>query len=105
MIAAANASRDAQINGSNNMLLATQTQAAVMELGIMEGSQNAHFQTLAWLTNALDTNDMKREITRADIDTRIQEEQDKHQENMKGLDIREKELNQPQPVDTSNFTA
>ena len=39
MIAVANASRDAMITQSNNNLLATQTEAAVME---------AQFQTLAW---------------------------------------------------------
>ncbi len=106
MIAAANASRDAQINGSNNMLLATQTQAAVMQLGILENSKNAQFQTLAWLTERLDGNDTKLEIARENARLHMDEEGNRHVEAMKGLelDAREMEMNQTDGgVGTSGF--
>ena len=110
MIAMANASKDAAIAQSNNMLLATQTQAAVMELGILENSKNAQFQTLAWLTERLDANDTKLQIAVENAKLSFQEESNRHIENMESLkldarelEIRAAEAGRPEMFDTSSL--
>jgi hypothetical protein len=110
LIASANASKDAAIAQSNNMVSISQTQAATMQLGILENSKNAQFQTLAWMTDRLDSNDTKVEIARENANLQSQALTDKHDENMKALkndarelDIREIEAHKPQTTDTTNF--
>ena len=92
MIAMANASRDAQIAQSYNNLLATQTQAAVMELGILENSKNAQFQTLAWLTERLDANDTKLQIAVENAKLHFHDESNRHVEALESLKLDAREL-------------
>lgn len=110
MIAAANASKDAQIAQSNNNLMGMQTMAAVQQLGILENSKNAQFQTLAWLTERLDGHDVKLEIAKENAHLMGQEATYQHKENMEGLknearelDIRAAEANKPQSAETTDF--
>ena len=112
MIAMAEASRDAAIVQSNNQLLATQTQAAVMQLGILENSKNAQFQTLAWLTERLDANDTKLQIAVENARLYSREESNRHVEAMEGLELDARELEiraaeseKENMFDTSAFTA
>jgi len=92
LIAMANASKDAAIAQSNNQLLATQTQAAVMQLGILENSKNAQFQTLAWLTERLDAHDAKLQIAVENAKLHAQEESNRHVEAMRQLELDAREL-------------
>lgn len=110
LIASANASKDAAIGQSNNMVQIAQTQAAVMQLGILENSKNAQFQTLAWMTDRLDSNDTKLEIARENAYLQRQAQSDMHDENMKALkndarelDIRAMEANRPASAETTDF--
>jgi hypothetical protein len=112
MAAMAAASADAAKTQSNNNLLAMQTQAMVMELGILENSKNAHFQTLAWLTERLDANDTKLQIAVENARLRTHEESNRHVEAMEGLEldareieIRAAEAEKENMFDTSAFTA
>ena len=92
LIASANASKDAAVAQSNNMVSISQTQAATMQLGILENSKNAQFQTLAWMTDRLNSNDTKIEIAREHANLQAQAQDDKHDENMKGLKNDAREL-------------
>lgn len=113
MIAMANASKDAAIAQSNNMVQIAQTNAATMQLGILQNSQNAQFQTLAWLTERLDANDTKLQIAVENAKLQFQEQSDRHIERMEGLklDARELDIRQAElaaakgggTTDTSSF--
>lgn len=92
MIAMADASRDAAIAQSNNQVQMAQTQAAVMQLGILENSKNAQFQTLAWLTDRLDASDTKLQIAEENAKLHMQQQSDRHEEAMKGLSLDAREL-------------
>lgn len=94
LIAQANASRDAAIAQSNNMVSIAQTQAATMQLGILQSSQDAQFQTLAWLTDRLDASDTKLQIAVENAKLKMAEQSDHHVEAMEGLknDARELEI-------------
>jgi hypothetical protein len=109
MIAMANASRDAAIAQSNAQVQIAQAQAATMQLGILKSSQAAQFQTLAWLTDRLDTNDTKLQIAVENAKLQMQAQSDHHVEAMEGLknDVRELEIREYErvrsggvPVDT-----
>jgi hypothetical protein len=112
----ANASRDAAIAQSNAQLSIAQTNAATMQLGILKSSQDAQFQTLAWLTDRLDSNDTKLQIAVENAKLQQQEQSDRHIERMEGLklDARELEIRQAEmeaakkdssSVETSSFMA
>lgn len=112
MIAMANASKEMGIVQSNNQVLMAQTQAATMQLGILQNSQQAQFQTLAWLTERLDANDTKLQIAVENAKLQFAEQSDRHIEAMEGLkndarelDIRAAEMNRGEEVVTSNFAA
>lgn len=94
LIAQANASRDAAIAQSNAQVQIAQTQAATMQLGILKSSQDAQFQTLAWLTDRLDSNDTKLQIATENAKLHMAEQSDHHMEAMAGLknDARELEI-------------
>lgn len=112
--AMANASRDAAIAQSNAQVSIAQTNAATMQLGILKSSQDAQFQTLAWLTDRLDSNDTKLQIAVENAKLQQQEQSDRHVERMEGLkldarelDIRQAELDKAKKdagsVETSSF--
>lgn len=90
--AMAAASRDSMITQSNNQVLMAQTNAATMQLGIMQSSQNAQFQTLAWLTDRLDSNDTKLQIATENAKLQFQEQSDRHVEHMQQLKLDAREL-------------
>jgi hypothetical protein len=94
--AMANASRDAAIAQSNAQVSIAQTNAATMQLGILKSSQDAQFQTLAWLTDRLDANDTKLQIAVENAKLQFQQESDRHVERMEGLknDARELDIHQ-----------
>ena len=91
---ASEASRDASIAQSGAQLQIAQTQAATMQLGILKSSQDAQFQTLAWLTDRLDANDTKMQIAVENAKIAFQQESDRHVERMEGLknDARQLEI-------------
>lgn len=112
LVASANASRDAQIAQSNNNLLAAQTQAAVMQLGIEQNSINAQFQTMAWLTERLDAHETSLQIAVENARLHMTEASNDHVEAMRGLanDARELEIRAYEQVraggvETSDFLA
>jgi phage tail tape-measure protein len=94
LVAMATASRDAAIAQSNAQVTIAQTQAATQQLGILKHSQDAQFQTLAWLTTQLDSHDAKLQIAVENARISSQHESDHHVEAMKGLgnDARELEI-------------
>jgi hypothetical protein len=92
LIATANASRDVQVTQSNNNLLAMQTQAAVMTLGILENARNARFQTMAWLTERLDASDIKLQIATENARLHMKEEGNRHVEAMEEIELDAREL-------------
>lgn len=96
LIASASASRDTAIAQSNNQVTVSQTQAATMQLGILKSSQDAQFQTLAWLTDRLDSNDAKLQIAVENAKLSMTRESDRHAEAEGGikLDGREMEIRQ-----------
>jgi hypothetical protein len=100
--AAANASRDAQIAESKNNLLAMQAQAAVMELGILENSKNAQFQTLAWLTERMDAHDTKLEVAEMNAGVEIKEESNRHVEAMRAIELEAWALVEPTQIEAEN---
>jgi hypothetical protein len=93
-IAMANASLEIAKVQSNAQVQIAQTQAATMQLGILKSSQDAQFQTLAWLTDRLDANDTKMQIAVENAKLAFQQESDRHVEHMEGLknDARELEI-------------
>lgn len=94
LIAMANASRDVAIAQSNAQVQMAQTQAATMQLGILQHSQDAQFQTLAWLTERLDANDTKLQIAVENAKLQMAAESNRHLEAMQGLrnDARELDI-------------
>jgi hypothetical protein len=80
LIATASASRDAAIAQSNNQVTISQTQAATLQLGILKNSQDAQFQTLAWLTERLDATDAKVQIAVENAKISMVRESDRHAE-------------------------
>jgi hypothetical protein len=90
----ANASRDAAIAQSNAQVQMASLQAATMQLGILKSSQDAQFQTLAWLTERLDHTDATLQIAVENAKIAFQQESDHHMEAMKGLenDARQQEI-------------
>jgi hypothetical protein len=94
MIAMANASTEAAKAQSNAQVQIAQTQAVTERMGILQSSQQAQFQTLAWLTDRLDANDTKMQIAVENAKIAFQQESDRHVEHMEGLknDARELEI-------------
>jgi hypothetical protein len=89
--AQAEASRDIAIAQSNAQVTIAQTQAATMQLGILKSSQDAQFQTLAWLTERLDANDTKMQIAVENAKIAFQQESDRHVERMQQLKLDERQ--------------
>ena len=115
LTAMADASLEASKAQSAAQVSIAQTNAATMQMGIMQSSQNAQFQTLAWLTDRLDSNDTKLQIAVENAKLQFQQESDKHLERMEGLkldarelDIRQAELDKAKQdagmVESSSFT-
>ena len=110
MIAMANASKDAAITQSNNNLMGMQTQAAVMELGILTNSANSQFGIIAFLAKGLDDNSTKLEIATEHAKLAITEEEDrhaeqgdKHAERMRELEIEAADAGRPESFGTDSF--
>lgn len=92
MIAMAEASREASASQSNAQLQTSQIQAVTMQLGILQSSQQAQFQTLAWLTDRLDSNDTKLQIALENAKLHMSEQSNRHAEAMEALQIDAREL-------------
>jgi len=92
LTAMANASRDTAIAQSNAQVQMAQMQAATMQLGILQSSQQAQFQTLAWLTDRLDSNDTKLQIAVENAKLQFQAQSDRHVEHMEQLKLDAREL-------------
>jgi CRP-like cAMP-binding protein len=90
--AMAEASRDSAIAQSAAQVQIAQLQAATMQLGILKSSQDAQFQTLAWLTDRLDSNDTKMQIAVENAKLQFQQQSDRHIERMEGLKLDAREL-------------
>jgi hypothetical protein len=75
----------AQEHISDNNVLVAQSQAAVMELGVLESSKASQFQTLAWLTERLDSNDTKLQVAVINAKKGFASESDRHLERMEEL--------------------
>lgn len=100
LVVMANASRDVAIAQSNAQVQMAQTTAATMQLGILKSSQDAQFQTLAWLTDRLDAHDAKVQIAVENAKLSMERESDRHAEAEQGIkldgreiEIRESEIN------------
>jgi hypothetical protein len=93
-IASARASADAAKAQSAAQVQMSMAQDATMRLGILKSSQDAQFQTLAWLTDRLDSNDTKMQIAVENAKLAFQQESDRHVEAIKGLenDARQQEI-------------
>jgi hypothetical protein len=104
LTAMANASRDAAIAQSNAQVQMAQMQAATMQLGILKSSQDAQFQTLAWLTDRLDSNDTKLQIAVENAKIAFQQQGDRHVERMEQLklDARQMEIDEADRVRENN---
>lgn len=95
-IAQANAARDVALAQSAAQVQIASQNAAVMTLGINKSSQDAQFQTLAWLTERLDANDTKLQIAVENAKIAFRQEGDRHVENMEQLklDARKMEIDE-----------